>query len=176
MFNSVTFRPLFGTKAEEELQASFKVVKNKSTLVSDNEIKARVVTAINEYFAIENWNFGDTFYFSELSAYLHAALAPDILSVIIVPRASTSSFGSLYQIQSQSDEIFISAASVNDVDIIDIITANELRATGIVTNSTTSNLVTESVGETGSSTISTTTNTLTVNNSVGITSNGGYSY
>jgi len=93
-----------------------------------------------------------------------------------VPRASTASFGSLYQIQSQSDEIFISSASVNDVDIIDIITANELRATGIVTNSTTSNLVTESVGETGSSTISTTTNTLTVNNSVGITNNGGYSY
>jgi hypothetical protein len=176
VFNSVTYRPLFGTKAEEELQASFKVVKNKSTLISDNEIKAKVISAVNEYFAIENWDFGDTFYFSELSAYLHNVLTPDVLSIIIVPRSATASFGSLYQIQSQSDEIFISAATVNDVDVIDVITAAQLRASGIVTNTTSSNLITESVGETGTSTVASTTNTLTVNNSVGITSNGGYSY
>jgi hypothetical protein len=176
VFNSVTYRPLFGTKAEEELQASFKVVKNKSTLISDNEIKAKVISAVNEYFAIENWDFGDTFYFSELSAYLHNVLTPDVLSIIIVPRSTTASFGSLYQIQSQSDEIFISAATVNDVDVIDVITAAQLRASGTVINTTSSNLITESVGETGTSTVASTTNTLTVNNSVGITSNGGYSY
>ena len=176
VFNSVTYRPLFGTKAEEELQASFKVVKNRSTLISDNEIKARVISAVNEYFAIENWDFGDTFYFSELSAYLHNVLTPDVLSIIIVPRSATASFGSLYQIQSQSDEIFISAATVNDVDVIDVITAAQLRASGTVINTTSSNLITESVGETGTSTVASTTNTLTVNNSVGITSNGGYSY
>lgn len=176
VFNSVTYRPLFGTKAEEQLQASFKVVKNRSTLISDNEIKARVISAVNEYFAIENWDFGDTFYFSELSAYLHNVLTPDVLSIIIVPRSATASFGSLYQIQSQSDEIFISAATVNDVDVIDVITAAQLRAGGTVVNTTSSNLITESVGETGTSTVASTTNTLTVNNSVGITSNGGYSY
>ena len=44
VFNSVKFRPLFGTKADEELQASFKIIKNTSTLVSDNEIKARFST------------------------------------------------------------------------------------------------------------------------------------
>jgi hypothetical protein len=176
VFNSVTYRALFGGKADNELQASFKVVKNKSTLVSDNEIKARVISAINDYFAIANWNFGDTFYFSELSAYLHNVLAPDILSVIIVPRESTSSFGSLFQIQSQSDEIFISSATVNDVDIIDVITAMQLRATGAITNETTNNLVTESASSTGTSTISDTTNVLSVSNTVGITGNGGYSY
>ena len=176
VFNSVTYRPLFGTKAEEELQASFKVVKNRSTLISDNEIKARVISAVNEYFAIENWDFGDTFYFSELSAYLHNVLTPDVLSIIIVPRSATASFGSLYQIQSQSDEIFISAATVNDVDVIDVITAAQLRASGTVINTTSSNLITESVGETGTSTVASTTNTLTVNNSVGVTRNGGYSY
>ena len=176
VFNSVTYRALFGGKADNELQASFKVVKNKSTLVSDNEIKARVISAINDYFAIANWDFGDTFYFSELSAYLHNVLAPDILSVIIVPRESTSSFGSLFQIQSQSDEIFISSATVNDVDIIDVITAMQLRATGAITNETTNNLVTESASATGTSTISDTTNVLSVSNAVGITGNGGYSY
>ena len=176
VFNSVTYRPLFGSKAEEELQASFKVVKNKSTLISDNEIKARVISAINQYFGVENWDFGDTFYFSELSAYLHNVLAPDVLSIIIVPRASTASFGSLYQIQSQGDEIFISAATVNDVDIIDVITAAQLRATGTVVNEASNNIVTESASGTGTSTLAQTTNTLTVNNNVGITSSGGYSY
>ena len=176
VFNSVTYRPLFGSKAEEELQASFKVVKNKSTLISDNEIKARVISAINQYFGVENWDFGDTFFFSELSAYLHNVLAPDVLSIIIVPRASTASFGSLYQIQSQGDEIFISAATVNDVDIIDVITAAQLRATGTVVNEASNNIVTESASGTGTSTLAQTTNTLTVNNNVGITSSGGYSY
>jgi hypothetical protein len=60
--------------------------------------------------------------------------------------------------------------------VIDVITAAQLRASGIVTNTTSSNLITESVGETGTSTVASTTNALTVNNSVGITSNGGYSY
>ena len=158
------------------MQASFKVVKNKSTLISDNEIKARVVAAVNDYFAIENWDFGDTFFFSELSAYLHNILAPDVLSIIIVPRSSTASFGSLYQIQSQSDEIFISSATVNDVDIIDVITAAQLRATGTVVNEASNNIVTESASGTGTSTLAQNTNELTVNNNVGITSSGGYSY
>ena len=176
VFNSVTYRPLFGNAAQPELQASFKIVKNKSTLISDNEIKAKAISAINRYFAIENWDFGDTFYFSELSAYLHNVLAPDVLSIIIVPRASTASFGSLFQIQSQSDEIFISAAQVSDVDIIDVITASQLRASGIVVNEAASNVITESASGTGTSTLATTTNRLTVNNTVGITNSGGYSY
>ena len=88
ILNSITYRSLFGDKADEELQATFKVVKNNSTLISDTEIKEKVVTAINFYFSIENWDFGDTFYFSELAAYLYNELSPDVLSVIIVPKLS----------------------------------------------------------------------------------------
>ena len=54
----------------------FKVVKNNSTLISDTEIKEKVVTAINFYFSIENWDFRDTFYFSELAAYPYNELSP----------------------------------------------------------------------------------------------------
>ena len=70
IFNGITYRPLFGDKADEELQATFKVVKNNSTLISDTEIKEKVISAINLYFSIDNWDFGDVFYFSELAAYL----------------------------------------------------------------------------------------------------------
>ncbi len=152
IFNSVSYRPLFGDKAEEELQASFKVVKNDSTLVSDSKIKEKVIVAINNYFNIENWDFGDTFYFSELSAYLYNALSPNVLSIVIVPKLETSNFGSLFQIQSQREEILISAATVNDVEVIDVITANSLQASGNVVNTTTTNLATESASASGAST------------------------
>ena len=162
IFNSIKYRPLFGDKADEALQATFKVVKNTATLVSDNEIKARIVEEINNYFALSNWDFGDTFYFSELGAYLHNALTPSVLSVIIVPKTSTSGFGSLYQIASNRDEIFISSATVNDVEIIDVITASQLQASGNVVNTTSDITTVESVSTSGSSTtLETTTNTAT---------------
>jgi hypothetical protein len=173
IFNSISYRPLFGDKADEELQATFKVVKNTSTLVSDSEIKERVVAAINSYFAIENWDFGDSFYFSELAAYLYSTLSPDVLSVVIVPKLATSNFGSLFQIQSQRDEILISAATVNDIEVIDVITANSLQAAGNVVNTTSTNLAAESASANGSSTqVNTATNTVTTST----TTTGGYSY
>jgi hypothetical protein len=36
------------------------------------------------------------------------------------------SFGSLYQVNAQSDEIIISAATVNDVEVISAITAAQI--------------------------------------------------
>ena len=178
IFNSITFRPLFGDKAEEELQASFKIVKNDSTLISDSEIKEQVINAINNYFSIDNWDFGDTFYFSELSAYLYNALAPNVLSIVIVPKLATSNFGSLFQIQSQRDEILISSATVNDVEVIDVITANSLQASGNVVNTTTVNLASESASAGNTNTaVSTTVNTATTTTtSVSSISSGGYSY
>jgi hypothetical protein len=177
IFNSVNYRPLFGTKADAELQANFKIVKNTATLVSDNEIKARVVEEINNYFALANWDFGDTFYFSELSAYLHNKLTPDVLSVIIVPKNSTSGFGSLYQIASSRDEIFISAATVNDVQIIDVITAAQIQASGIVINSTAEINRIESVTTGSANTVVETTKNISIGGSTTrITGSGGYSY
>ena len=58
------------------------------------------------------------FYFTELAAYVHNQLAPDLLTAVIVPNQSGQSFGSLFQINSAADEIFISGATVDDVSII----------------------------------------------------------
>lgn len=149
IFNSAKYRALFGSKAEETLQATFKIVKNINTLKTDSEMQSRLIAAINEYFAIQNWDFGDTFYFSELAGYLHQELAPDLESVVIVPSAGDQSFGSLYQVTSQRDEIFVSAATVNNVEVIDSITASRLRATGdVVTSTTTNDTIVSSFGST----------------------------
>ena len=64
---SAKFKPIFGSRAALALQAKFKIVKNSNIVISDNDIKASVITAINTYFNLNNWDFGETFYFSELS-------------------------------------------------------------------------------------------------------------
>ena len=93
------------------LQSSFKIVKNPELVLNDNDIKSRVISAINEFFALENWEFGDIFYFSELSTYVMNQLSPDVVTFLIVPAQVSQSFGSLYEIKSELDEIFISGAS-----------------------------------------------------------------
>jgi len=118
VMNSVTFKPLFGTKASTDSRANIEVVKAPNTVISDSEIKSQVVSTINDYFDIDNWSFGDTFYFSELSAYLHEQLGTIIGSVVITPKDTSKSFGNLYEIKSGANEIFVNALTVNDVVIV----------------------------------------------------------
>ena len=136
IYHPVKYRILFGTNADEELQATFKVVKNTKTNVTDAVVKTRVIAAINEFFALDNWDFGDSFYYTELAAYIHNQLAPDLLTAVIVPNQSGQTFGSLFQINSAADEIFISGATVDDVSIITALGANQLVASGTVITST----------------------------------------
>lgn len=126
IYNSATFKPLFGQKADPALRATFKVVKNPLVNISDNDVKSQVVSAINDYFEINNWDFGESFYFSELSAYLHNVLAPNVSSIIIVPTSDTETFGTLYQINAEANEIITSAATVDNVQIISAITAGQI--------------------------------------------------
>ena len=117
---------LIGSKADPALQATIKVVKNPNVVISDNEVKTLVISAINKYFTIDNWDFGETFYFSELGAYLHSELIPNISSIIIVPNSTSQQFGGLYQINAEPDEIVISCATVDNVVIIPAITTAQL--------------------------------------------------
>lgn len=128
VFNSARFKPLFGAKADPSLRAKFKVIKNSVMSISENEIKSQVVSAINTFFQIENWDFGESFYFSELSAYLHNALTPNVSSVVIVPYDSTKSFGTMFQVNAEFDEILISAATVDDIEVISALTAAQLNS------------------------------------------------
>ena len=58
------------------------------------------------------------------------------MTVVIVPNQAGQSFGSLFQIECASDEIFISGATVNDVSTITALGANQLLASGTVVTST----------------------------------------
>lgn len=144
VFNSAKFKPLFGVKADIELRASFKIVKNDRENITDNEVKTRLINAMNEYFDIQNWDFGDTFFASEMISFLHDELAPYAASIVLVPTNPAQQFGSLYQIVAEPDQLFISAATVADIEIIDAITATKIRAGGDFVSSTeTSDVITD---------------------------------
>lgn len=127
IFHPVRYKVLFGTQAESALRATLKVTKIPGTEVSDGEIKSRVIAAINRYFAINNWDFGETFFYTELSAFIHQSLATIISSVVLVPIDEESRFGELFQIRSEPNEVFISSAKVTDVQVVSALTNNNLR-------------------------------------------------
>jgi len=127
IWRPVTYKILFGRQAIEELRAKFKVTKILNVSVSDGEIKSQVISAINDFFLPQNWDFGETFYYTELAAFIHQRLPTLIASVVIVPEDQDSKFGELFQVKSNSNEIFISAARVSDVQIITNNTKTNLR-------------------------------------------------
>jgi hypothetical protein len=134
VFHSVTYKILFGTDADINLQAKFKAVKNPDKITTDNDLKTRILSSINDFFALENWEFGQSFHFSELSTYIMNSLTPYILNFIIVPTANNS-FGSLYEVTCLSNELFVSGARISDIEIIDAITASQLKSSSIITTS-----------------------------------------
>lgn len=127
ILNSVVFKPLFGQKAAPELRATVKVIKASGSTASTSEIKSSVVAAMNDYFSIDKWNFGDTFYFSELAAYLHRQLGSIISSVVLVPLNSQKYFGDLYEIRSEPSEIFVNGATIDNIEVIEALTSTNLR-------------------------------------------------
>jgi len=127
VYHPVKYKVLFGSAATEKLRAQFKIVKNPGKTINDNNLKVRIVNAINDFFAIDNWDFGDRFYLSELTTYVVNSVSPDITNFIILPRQTDQVFGSLFEIQSKPDEIFVSGATVDDIEIVASITAAEIR-------------------------------------------------
>ena len=127
ILNSVVFKPLFGPKAAAALRGTIKVIKNSATNASDSEIRSAVLTSMNNYFNINNWDFGDTFYFSELSAFIHNQIGEYVSSCVLVPNDPTMKFGDLYEIKCLPYEIFVNAATSNDVLVIAALTPAELQ-------------------------------------------------
>lgn len=127
IWQPVYYKILFGSQASEELRATFKVTKIPGVSLSDGEIKAKIINAINSFFSLNNWDFGETFYFTELSAYVHQQLATIISSFVIVPLNEETRFGGLFQVRSAANEVFISSAQVSDIQIVESLNSNNIR-------------------------------------------------
>jgi hypothetical protein len=118
VWHPVKYKVLFGSQAAQEYRTKFLVVKATGSTLSDNEVKSLVIQAVNQYFSISNWDFGASFFFTELAAYIHQKLATIVGSVVILPLNAQAKFGDLFEIICDPDEIPISCARVTDVQVV----------------------------------------------------------
>lgn len=127
IYRSAIYKPLFGSTADSNLQAKFRVVKVPGVTLSDSQVKSKIVTAISEFFNIANWDFGETFYYTELAAYVHNQMVGLISGIVIVPLEENSSFGDLFQVTPSTDEIFIPDIDLSSIEIVNNFTGTNLR-------------------------------------------------
>lgn len=118
IWHSAKYLPLFGAQAQPDYRATFKVVKLQNSKLSDDEIRQKVIELVNSFFDVANWDFGESFFFTELSTFIHLNLSTEIASVVIVPENINSKFGELFEIPCQSDELFVNTAGVDNVIIV----------------------------------------------------------
>jgi hypothetical protein len=118
IFNSAKFVPLFGSKADASLQATFVAVVNPNISIGNGEIASRIITHINDYFAIGNFDFGQTMYSAQLITYVLSKMNSVLNALHIVPTAGNLSYGALEQITCNPYEIFISCATPQDISIV----------------------------------------------------------
>lgn len=126
IWNPVSYVILFGPQAQSEYQATFKVVKVPGTVYSDNEVKSLVKEQIDQYFSLGNWDFGQNFYFTEMATFIQMKLATIVASIVLIPTSGQSRFGDLFEIMAESDEMFISGATVQNIVIVQSLTEMQL--------------------------------------------------
>jgi hypothetical protein len=139
IYHAVNYKILFGATADPELQAVFKITKTPGQIISDNDIKSQVIVAINTFFNLDNWDFGDTFFFTELATFVMNQLAPKISNFVIVPRRQGLNFGSLFEVKSLSNQLLINGATVDDIELISGITATNIKTSNVMSLDSTIN-------------------------------------
>lgn len=127
IYKPVKFKLLFGANAKPELQAKFKIIKVIGSTMSDNELQSKVIEKTNDFFNVQNWELGESFYYTELSAYIHQNLPSHLSSIVIVPTQAESNFGNLFQVKAEPDELFLSIATVTDVEVVKGFTEQNLK-------------------------------------------------
>lgn len=120
-------RLLFGSLAEPQLRGKFKVVRAPGATLTNERVKEELLSVINTYFDISNWDFGETFYVTELLSLMHQRLPTEIASVVLVPLYSTNSFGDLFTVECGFDEILQSAAQLTDIEVVEALTPTTIR-------------------------------------------------
>ena len=116
-----------------------------------------MINLIDTYFNIDNWDFGEDFYFTEMAAFIHNNMIGEISQITISSVANASDSTSLFQIGSNSDELFLPIVKSNNIS---------------VTGTTIGNLTT--IGENTGGNISATTSVSTSSGSGGGGGGSGY--
>ena len=118
VFHPTKYKIIFGKGANSKDQAIVRVTKSDGTKVSNAEIRSLVIAAIDEYFSVDNWDFGESFYFTDMASWVHRKLAGVISSIVLVPKQPGVGLNHFFQIKCEEDELLISSAIVTDVEVI----------------------------------------------------------
>jgi len=121
------FKLLFGDKSQQGLRATLKVIRPTSGKLTDNEVKTRIVGVVQSFFDVSLWEFGESFYFTELAASIHNDLKSEIDSVVLVPLSANDQFGDMFQVVAREDEILQADIGVEDIEIVQSFTSQNLR-------------------------------------------------
>ncbi len=117
VLSSASFKVLFGNYASPENRMQFKVILSPNNTTITNNIKNDIITAIQDYFNINNWNMGQTFYFIDMSTYI-ATQVPNIISIVPVPLNPALVFGNGFEITCKPTEIFIPQIDASMINIV----------------------------------------------------------
>jgi hypothetical protein len=118
---------IFGDLSDPTLQASINVIRSNAQNITANQLKTRIVDLVNEFFDVSLWEFGETFYFTELSAFIHSRLPVEVESIVLVPKFNNHVFGDLYQVLAKEDEIIQANITVDDIDIIESLSPQTIK-------------------------------------------------
>ena len=110
-----------------DAKSKFRVVKLPGTTMSDNEIKSKIISAFNLYFNVNNWEYGETFYFQNLQVLCTPKIRSNIGSIVISQKYTPGAFGDLFQVKADPIVLFLSTATVNDIEIVDKINPTSIK-------------------------------------------------
>jgi hypothetical protein len=125
-------RILFGSRAISELRGTFRLVKSPGSTLTDNEIKIRVIQVIDQYFDVNRWDFGQTFYYTELAAAIHNDLGTNIETVVLIPlQLGNVTDQLLTLVTPREDEIFVPDVTVSDIEIVTSLVRTNIKQVGL---------------------------------------------
>lgn len=127
VFHPGKIKLIIGSNASPELQATIKVIRQNALTLTDNQFKIKIRDIVRDFFELDEWEFGETFYFTELAGVIHSELGTEIDSVVLVPKYSTNHFGDLFQIQGMEDEILYVDIDIEDIEIVTSYTSVNIR-------------------------------------------------
>ena len=130
ILHSGNIKILFGGNADPTLRARFEVVRSPNATITDNQVKTTIVNTVRNFFDLNYWEYGETFYFTELASAIHADLVGEISSVVLVPTYASNQFGDMFQVFAREDELFLPDITVSDIEIVESYTPTNLRLNG----------------------------------------------
>jgi hypothetical protein len=131
VLHSGNFTLLFGANADPTLQATFAVVRPTTNVtLTDNQVQSEIVSIIQDFFNPQVWEFGQTFFFTELAAVIQAKLAAEIDTIVIIPSYAANQFGDLFEITPGENQLFLPDISTSQINIVTALTPQVLRQAG----------------------------------------------